>query len=206
MSVQPGATIGPYTVDREIGRGGMGEVYEAVDTRLDRVIAIKLLRPEVVQDEARRSRFEREAKALAALRHPGIVTIYSIETIDDVTLIATVAMGVLAMFGRLRFPGQKRLSQAKCQKCGRYRIGKVSGKESPPSSPPPPKARGGKAKAAHPLGPQLAAMVFASVTLSRGSFRSGSPSPFSRENARKKTKNKVARQRLALVPVSTPQA
>ena len=66
----------------------MGEVYEAVDTRLDRVMAIKLLRPEVVQDETRKSRFEREAKALAALKHPGIVTIYSIETIEDVTLIA----------------------------------------------------------------------------------------------------------------------
>ena len=85
---QTGRTLGPYQLKRLIGRGGMGEVYEAVDTRLDRVIAIKLLRPEVVQDEARRSRFEREAKALAALRHPGIVTIYSIETIDDVTLIA----------------------------------------------------------------------------------------------------------------------
>ena len=50
-----------YLVRKKLGRGGMGEVYEAVDTRLDRVIAIKLLRPEVVQDEERRARFEREA-------------------------------------------------------------------------------------------------------------------------------------------------
>ena len=85
---QSGRTIGTYRLNRLLGRGGMGEVYEAVDTRLDRVIAIKLLRPELVQDEERRSRFEREAKALAALRHPSIVTIYSIETIEDVTLIA----------------------------------------------------------------------------------------------------------------------
>ena len=85
---QVGRTLGPYQLKRLLGRGGMGEVYEAIDTRLDRVIAIKLLRPEVVQDEARKSRFEREAKALAALKHPGIVTIYSIETIEDVTLIA----------------------------------------------------------------------------------------------------------------------
>lgn len=85
---QSGRTIGTYRLERLLGRGGMGEVYEAVDTRLDRVIAIKLLRPEVVQDEERRARFEREARALAALRHPGIVTIYSIETIEDVTLIA----------------------------------------------------------------------------------------------------------------------
>ena len=85
---QSGRTIGTYRLNRLLGRGGMGEVYEAVDTRLDRIIAIKLLRPELVQDEERRSRFEREAKALAALRHPSIVTIYSIETIEDVTLIA----------------------------------------------------------------------------------------------------------------------
>ncbi|MCH2146769.1 MAG: serine/threonine protein kinase [Phycisphaerales bacterium] len=82
-----GSTIGPYELTRLMGRGGMGEVYEAIDTRLDRVIAVKLLRPEVVQDATRKARFEREAKALAALKHPSIVTIYSIETIDDVTLI-----------------------------------------------------------------------------------------------------------------------
>ncbi|MEE2819845.1 MAG: protein kinase [Planctomycetota bacterium] len=82
-----GTSIGPYELTRLMGRGGMGEVYEAIDTRLDRVIAVKLLRPEVVQDATRKARFEREAKALAALKHPSIVTIYSIETIDDVTLI-----------------------------------------------------------------------------------------------------------------------
>ena len=78
---QVGRTLGPYQLKRLLGRGGMGEVYEAIDTRLDRVIAIKLLRSEVVQDETRRSRFEREGKALAALKHPSIVTIHSIESI-----------------------------------------------------------------------------------------------------------------------------
>ena len=84
---QVGRTLGPYELKRLLGRGGMGEVYEAIDTRLDRVIAIKLLRSEVVQDEIRRARFEREGKALAALKHPSIVTIYSIETIEEITLI-----------------------------------------------------------------------------------------------------------------------
>ena len=83
-----GSIIGPYELTKLMGRGGMGEVYEAIDTRLDRIIAIKLLRPEVVQDATRKARFEREAKALAALKHPSIVTIYSIETIDNITLIS----------------------------------------------------------------------------------------------------------------------
>ena len=85
---QSGRALGAYRLVRLIGRGGMGEVYEAVDTRLDRTIAIKLLRGEVVKDATRKARFEREAKALAALKHPGIVTIYAIETIEDLTLIA----------------------------------------------------------------------------------------------------------------------
>ena len=86
MNEQPdrsGSSIGPYELIRLIGRGGMGEVYEATDTRLGRAIALKILRPEVVQDAERKARFEREAKALAALNHPGIVTIHSFETIDD---------------------------------------------------------------------------------------------------------------------------
>ena len=82
-----GETHGQYTLKSLLGRGGMGEVYEAVDNRLGRTIAIKILRSEVVQDPARKARFEREAKALAKLKHPGIVTIYSIETVDDLTFI-----------------------------------------------------------------------------------------------------------------------
>ena len=82
-----GETHGQYTLKRLLGRGGMGEVYEAVDNRLGRTIAVKILRSEVVQDPARKARFEREAKALAKLKHPGIVTIYSIETVDELTFI-----------------------------------------------------------------------------------------------------------------------
>ena len=80
-----GSELGPYRLERLVGRGGMGVVYEAVDPRLGRKVALKILRPEVVRDPERRARFEREAKALAALKHPGIVTIHSFETIGEDT-------------------------------------------------------------------------------------------------------------------------
>lgn len=80
-----GSELGPYRLQRLVGRGGMGVVYEAADPRLGRQVALKILRPEVVSDPERRARFEREAKALAALKHPGIVTIHSFETIGEDT-------------------------------------------------------------------------------------------------------------------------
>lgn len=80
-----GSDLGPYHLVRLLGRGGMGVVYEANDSRLGRTVALKILRPEVVGDPERRARFEREAKALAALNHPGIVTIHSFETIGQDT-------------------------------------------------------------------------------------------------------------------------
>ena len=80
-----GTTLGEYQLDRLIGRGGMGEVYEATDNRLGRTVALKILRPEFAENKERRARFDREAKALATLNHPGIVTIYALETVDDTT-------------------------------------------------------------------------------------------------------------------------
>ncbi len=71
--------LGPYRIEAQIGRGGMGVVYRAVDTRLDRLVALKVLAEQFASDEHRLARFEREAKAVAALNHPGIVTIYSVE-------------------------------------------------------------------------------------------------------------------------------
>jgi Tol biopolymer transport system component len=73
------ATIGPYQVQRELGRGGMGEVYLAHDTRLDRQVAIKAMPAHLAQDPDRLSRFQREAKVLASLNHPGIGAIYGLE-------------------------------------------------------------------------------------------------------------------------------
>ena len=82
MSTPP-QQIGPYEIDREIGRGGMGVVYLAHDTRLERDVAIKCLPEEVTQDEERFHRFEREAKTLASLNHPNIATVYGLEEVDD---------------------------------------------------------------------------------------------------------------------------
>lgn len=73
------ADIGPFHIERELGRGGMGEVYLARDTRLDRLVAIKALPAHLSQDPDRLARFQREAKVLASLNHPGIGAIYGVE-------------------------------------------------------------------------------------------------------------------------------
>jgi len=82
-----GQTISHYRILAKLGEGGMGEVYRALDTKLDREIAIKVLPPELALDPERLERFKREAKAVAALNHPNIVTIYSVEESDDVHFI-----------------------------------------------------------------------------------------------------------------------
>src|SRR5947209_7849701 len=79
MSLGPGARLGPYEIGAAIGAGGMGEVYRARDTRLDRDVAIKVLPEVFAADPERLARFEREAKTLAALNHPNIATIYGVE-------------------------------------------------------------------------------------------------------------------------------
>ena len=79
MSTGPHTTIGPYRVERDLGKGGMGEVYLATDTRLDRKVAIKALPAHLAQDPDRLARFQREAKVLASLNHPGIGAIYGLE-------------------------------------------------------------------------------------------------------------------------------
>ena len=72
MPLQPGTTLGPYTVTAKIGEGGMGEVWQARDTKLDRDVALKVLPEAFTSDPDRLARFEREAKVLASLNHPNI--------------------------------------------------------------------------------------------------------------------------------------
>ena len=79
MSLQPGTTLGPYQVTAKIGSGGMGEVYRARDTKLDRDVALKVLPQALTEDPDRLARFEREAKVLASLNHPNIRHIYGLE-------------------------------------------------------------------------------------------------------------------------------
>ena len=79
MSLKVGDKLGPYEILAPIGAGGMGEVYRARDTKLDRDVAIKVLPAALAQDPERLARFEREAKVLAALNHPNIAQIYGLE-------------------------------------------------------------------------------------------------------------------------------
>jgi eukaryotic-like serine/threonine-protein kinase len=79
MSVLPGSRINHYQVVAKLGEGGMGEVYRALDTTLGRHVALKVLPPDLAHDQARIDRFRREARTVAALNHPHIVTIYSVE-------------------------------------------------------------------------------------------------------------------------------
>ena len=77
--MQVGAKLGTYQVIAKLGEGGMGEVYRAIDTKLGRAVALKVLPPAMARDPERLARFDREARAVAALNHPHIVTLYSVE-------------------------------------------------------------------------------------------------------------------------------
>ncbi len=76
MTLAPGTKLGPYEILAPIGAGGMGEVYSALDARLDRFVAVKVLPPTLAQDPRQEARFRREAKAVAALSHPNILAIH----------------------------------------------------------------------------------------------------------------------------------
>ena len=83
MALTPGTTLGPYEVLAAIGAGGMGEVYKARDTKLDRDVALKILPDAFVNDPERLARFQREAKVLASVNHPNIAAIYGLEEAGD---------------------------------------------------------------------------------------------------------------------------
>jgi serine/threonine protein kinase len=78
MAIPVGQRLGPYEILSAIGAGGMGEVYRAKDTRLDRVIAIKVLQDHLASRAELRERFEREARTVASLNHPHICTLHDI--------------------------------------------------------------------------------------------------------------------------------
>ena len=88
-----GQVLGHYHVIRTLGRGGMGDVYEASDTRLNRQVALKVLPAKMASNAEWFKRFEREAQAVAALNHPNIVTIHSVEEADDVHFIILELVG-----------------------------------------------------------------------------------------------------------------
>jgi serine/threonine protein kinase/tetratricopeptide (TPR) repeat protein len=87
MALAPGTKLGPYEIQSPLGAGGMGEVYRATDAKLGRDVALKVLSAEMAHDPERLARFRREAKALAQLDHPNIVTIYSVEECEGVNFL-----------------------------------------------------------------------------------------------------------------------
>ena len=84
MALTSGTRLGPYEILSPIGKGGMGEVYKAKDTRLDRIVAIKVLPEHLAQSPERKERFEREAKAISQLNHPQICTLYDVGEQDGI--------------------------------------------------------------------------------------------------------------------------
>src|ERR1044072_7496888 len=89
MTISPGTLLGRYEIRSKIGEGGMGEVYLAQDTELDRTVAIKILPERLAADPQRLQRFIQEARAASALNHPHILTIHEIGTTGNTKFIAT---------------------------------------------------------------------------------------------------------------------
>ena len=114
MALEPGVKLGPYEILSKLGAGGMGEVYKARDTRLDRLVAIKVLPEHIAKRDDLRQRFEREARAVASLNHPHICVLYDIgqqdgvdymviEHLEGETLAARIEKGALPMEQALKF-------------------------------------------------------------------------------------------------------
>lgn len=104
----PGTRLGPYEVTAPLGAGGMGEVYRARDTKLNREVALKIVSAEFAADRDRMSRFEREAQVLASLNHPNVAAIYGfeesastralvLELVEGPTLAERLAQGPLSI-------------------------------------------------------------------------------------------------------------
>src|SRR5262249_33262532 len=102
--LHPGTKVGRYEIRSQLGAGGMGEVYLALDTRLDRKVAVKILPEEVAADPDRMKRFVQEAKAASGLNHPNIITIYEIDQTGSTPFIAAEYIDGRTLRERTRTP------------------------------------------------------------------------------------------------------
>ena len=102
IQLAPGKSLGQYRIGQPIGQGGMGTVYKATDTKLGREVALKLLRPDMLEDAGSVARFEREARTLASLNHPQIAVIYDLEEHEGVRFLALEYVPGPTLADRLR--------------------------------------------------------------------------------------------------------
>lgn len=102
MTLSPGTQLGPYQIVEPLGAGGMGEVYRARDTRLDREVAIKVLPEQLAKESDALRRFEREAKAVAALSHPNVLAIYDVGYEGGRSFIVTELLQGETLYDRLQ--------------------------------------------------------------------------------------------------------
>src|ERR1700747_2804821 len=129
MALTAGTKLGPYEIVSPLGAGGMGDVYRAKDTRLERTVAIKILPAQFSADPVRKQRFEREAKTISSLNHPHICVLYDIghqggtdylvmECVEGETLAKRLEKGPLPLEQVLKYGMQIADALDKAHRCG----------------------------------------------------------------------------------------
>src|ERR1700687_4280623 len=102
MALTPGTKLGPYEIQSPLGAGGMGEVYKARDTRLDRTVAVKILPSHLSENPEARQRFDREARTISSLNHPNICTLHDVGVQDGVDYLVMEHLEGETLAERLR--------------------------------------------------------------------------------------------------------
>src|ERR1700736_2004629 len=102
MALIPGTKLGPYEIVAPLGAGGMGEVYRARDTRLDRIVAIKILPSHLSENPEAKQRFDREARTISSLNHPNICSLYDVGHQDGIDYLVMEYLEGETLADRLR--------------------------------------------------------------------------------------------------------